>query len=425
MPSGSITVTPDQLQALVAAAVDRVLDTARQPVSVDQARRDGNDARQLPENPIADDRGSSIDTEEPMYSWISPKPYAQHQRFRVWVKNLDGAKAYETFPTEAAAVAFIERAQRKLLNGGHPIEDTISNYLEAKSSSVKPSTIETLRHRLRAVIEDRQRFPIEGFPWAKAWQEHVAPQSANSQYGIRSALDGLIAWAVRAGLLRRAPDLPKPTGTKKRGKAMLRKDETRTFIQVALAASDPLAIAGVTMILTGIRPGEAMTLKVRDLDDGGSLLWVAADGGKTEAATRRVEVDDVLKPYLLALAQGRDPNALLFAFEAQRRRKSANAYKSRRDALLRRVKALCEEAKVPAVVAHSMRGLHATLATEAGVSGHAVAANLGHTTFVVTGSALRRARDRSRGSVAEVARRSANTRTAVTRTASRFTATGN
>jgi integrase len=407
MSPGSITVTPDQLQALVATAVRVVLDTARQPVSVDQDRRDGNDARQLPDNPIADDRGSSIDTEEPMYSWISPKPYVQHQRFRVWVKNLDGEKAYETFPTEAEALAFIEKAQRKLLiSGGHPIEDAISKYLDAKASTVRPSTIETLRHRLRAISKGRQRFPIEGFPWEKAWDEHVASQSTNSQYGIRSTLDGLIAWARGAGILRRPPELPKPTGTKRRGKKLLRKDETRTFIQVALTAGDPLAIAGVTMILTGIRPGEAMTLKIRDLDDGGSLLWVAAEGGKTEAATRRVEVDDELKPYLLALVRNRDPNSLLFEFESQRRRKTANAYKSRRDALLRRVKALCVEAKVPTVVAHSMRGLHATLATDAGVSGHAVAANLGHTTFVVTarhyvapGTAAAAASRKSRGAL--------------------------
>jgi hypothetical protein len=80
-----------------------------------------------------------------------------------------------------------------------------------------------------------------------------------------------------------------------------------------------------------------VTLRVRDLDDGGALLWVAADGGKTEAATRRVEVDEELQPYLLALAQGKDPNAFLFAFESQRHRRTLSSYNSRRDALLRRV----------------------------------------------------------------------------------------
>jgi hypothetical protein len=58
--------------------------------------------------------------------------------------------------------------------------------------------------------------------------------------------------------------------------------------------------------------------------------------------------------------------------------------KSRTDALLRRLRQLCAEAKVPAVVPHSLRGLHATLASGFGATSHAVAAALGHTTFVVT-----------------------------------------
>jgi hypothetical protein len=42
------------------------------------------------------------------------------------------------------------------------------------------------------------------------------------------------------------------------------------------------------------------------------------------------------------------------------------------------------EAKVPAVVPHSLRGLHATLASGFGATSHAVAAAPGHTSFIVT-----------------------------------------
>jgi hypothetical protein len=44
----------------------------------------------------------------------------------------------------------------------------------------------------------------------------------------------------------------------------------------------------------------------------------------------------------------------------------------------------CDEAQIPRVCVHSLRGLHATLATEAGVSSHAVANALGHTSTAVT-----------------------------------------
>jgi integrase len=44
----------------------------------------------------------------------------------------------------------------------------------------------------------------------------------------------------------------------------------------------------------------------------------------------------------------------------------------------------CDEAEIPRVCVHSLRGLHATLAPEAGVSSHAVASALGHTSAAVT-----------------------------------------
>ncbi|HVV52607.1 MAG TPA: hypothetical protein VHO06_23275, partial [Polyangia bacterium] len=125
------------------------------------------------------------------------------------------------------------------------------------------------------------------------------------------------------------------------------------------------------------------------------------------------------------ITQDPPPDAWLFDFDPDRRRRTRNLYKSRRDALLRRVRALCKAAGVPEVVSHSMRGLHAKLATESGVTSHAVAAALGHTSFAVT----------SRHYVgAAVTRRSANRRTlrvlrgaggAVTRDASEFTAVKN
>ena len=42
------------------------------------------------------------------------------------------------------------------------------------------------------------------------------------------------------------------------------------------------------------------------------------------------------------------------------------------------VKRICKAAKVPVVTAHGMRRLHSTLATDRGISAHAVAAALGH-----------------------------------------------
>jgi integrase len=107
----------------------------------------------------------------------------------------------------------------------------------------------------------------------------------------------------------------------------------------------------------------------RDLDDEGRLLWIPET--KTEAGRRTLRVPEVLRPYLQALAEGKPPEARLFG-------------KHWRDWPREWVERICAVAGVPKVSAHSMRGLHSTLAMEAGVTGAAVAASLGHESVSTT-----------------------------------------
>ena len=55
-----------------------------------------------------------------------------------------------------------------------------------------------------------------------------------------------------------------------------------------------------------------------------------------------------------------------------------------RHALRHRLHQLCAEADVPQICPHSLRGLNATLAMEAGATAHHVAAALGHASFATT-----------------------------------------
>jgi integrase len=48
------------------------------------------------------------------------------------------------------------------------------------------------------------------------------------------------------------------------------------------------------------------------------------------------------------------------------------------------VKRICVSVKVPNVSAHAMRGLHGTLAVDAGAISHLVAASLGHESLKTT-----------------------------------------
>jgi integrase len=116
---------------------------------------------------------------------------------------------------------------------------------------------------------------------------------------------------------------------------------------------------------------------VRDLDDEGRLLWIEV--GKTKRSRRTLEVPALLRPYLLALAKDRAPDEQLITRGLTKRRRKRD-----RQWLRHWLQDFCEEAQIPRVCVHSLRGLHATLATEAGVSSHAVANALGHTSAAVT-----------------------------------------
>jgi integrase len=279
---------------------------------------------------------------------------------------------------ESDAQEFIESAAAKTLGSkGHEIGTVVEDYLSTRKD-LKASSIETLRFRM-AIIEGRTHFPIEVFPWKKAWNERVAGQATDSQLGTRSALQGLLGWALKQRILRRSPELPEVNGRRHKGKDQLRIDEAKRVVVLVLKKADRLAIAIVSMLLTGIRPGEAMALKVRDLDDEGTVCGRGGrrkdrrgetDGGGGARATADVE----------RAGAGASRRRVPFPFKSQKP-KTTNLLKSRTDALHRRLRRLCKEAGVPSVVPHSLRGLHSTIATERGSTGRAVADALGHTSF--------------------------------------------
>jgi integrase len=123
-------------------------------------------------------------------------------------------------------------------------------------------------------------------------------------------------------------------------------------------------------------------------------LWI--EFGKTRRSRRTLEVPALLRPYLLALAKGRAADAQLISRTVSRR----SGKKRDRYWLGHHVERLCAEAEVPVVCTQSLRGLHASVATDAGATSHVVASALGHSSPAVThahcidGATARRARTR-------------------------------
>ncbi len=113
------------------------------------------------------------------------------------------------------------------------------------------------------------------------------------------------------------------------------------------------AAAGVSQLALGFLEAER-----REIEDQRSE---STDGGGAP----------IHGPYLQALAETRAPDARLLG-------------KHSRDWPRKWVQRICKLAEVPEVTAHGMRGLHSTLAVDAGISGHAVASALGHESFKTT-----------------------------------------
>ena len=193
------------------------------------------------------------------------------------------------------------------------------------------------------------------------------PLAVDSHRNILAEAKTFLGWCVRKKWLRQNPLAEvQGKGRRRHGKPQLRRDEARKWLVKALEmadAGDEGAVAAMSAFLLALRASEVVSREVRDLDDGGQLLWIP--DSKTAAGKRTLEVPELLQPYLLRLADGKEPNAPLFG-------------KHWRDFVRKAVVRICDAAEVPRVTAHGMRGLHSTLAVAAGISSHLVAAAMGH-----------------------------------------------
>lgn len=187
-------------------------------------------------------------------------------------------------------------------------------------------------------------------------------------------------WAVERRYIGENPFKSlRPVGRPTRGKTQLRIDEARRFIeagqQLFAEREDALAVAALVALMMGMRASEILKRRVRDVDAGGSVLWI--DSGKTRNARRHLKVPKALQPMLRQLCSGKPADALVFGLSLTGKPRSYQT-------LWWKVRQICQAADVPIVCTHSLRGLYATLAVESGALSEAVASSLGHGSFAIT-----------------------------------------
>jgi len=307
-------------------------------------------------------------------------PYSHRSKWRLIIRSADGKERKIAFGTREEA----EQVRAELSKDVDPrtIDEAVSGYLDhLRATGVKATSVKTHWYRLRAffalgTIETNSGGPLTRLTPERAQAFYDALRETSAVDTHRNCLTlakAFGAWCTKQGWLRANPlaDI-EPMGRRKRGKEQFRVSEARAFLGKCCELGeqgDAGAIAAMTALLLGMRASEVVERVVRDLDDDARLLWIPKS--KTDAGRRTLEVPEVLRPYLRTLAKGKEPFDRLFT-------------ESDRHFLLYHVRRVAKLASVPAVTAHSLRGLHSTLATEHGTTGHVVASALGHTSYATT-----------------------------------------
>lgn len=322
-----------------------------------------------------------------------------NSRFRVIWFDLAGVRYGEMFRTQAAA----EHRAAVLRNaaiGTAPktLGEALDAYLATKerSEAWSPRTWDRTGADLRRFADPRET-PLDTLDanFVRKYVARLRKASLAYQRSSYMAARGFCAWCWRKGILADDPcapldqdDLPWLTKRGRRslnaGKTQLSGEaEARRYIDQALALDDPMErVAAALQLLTGLRSGELLHLRVRDVDFSAGLLWVRGDGEhgdgwrpKTAAGVRQVELPGVLADDFRSLCSGVAADGEAYLFRSHRRR--GLAYGD--DWLGRLVGRVCALAQVTVVCPHGLRGTYATLCRVAARrSTVEIAALLGH-----------------------------------------------
>lgn len=317
-------------------------------------------------------------------------PYPSGRSYRLVVVGVDASGTRRRKSVICCSLQEAE-ARKTALQAGpltlFYLADGLASYLQAlQARQLRPETCRQIGQQLGRFLPLGE--PVEGIDALRAGQLYLAETQRRKASGKLVAVDShhlllrrvrqFYGWLQASGLVVRNPFADvRPIGRPRRGKPQLRIDEARRFVEVALRHAtqmDAGATAAVLQVFLGLRPTEALVRVVRDLDDDGQILWVPH--GKTENARRRLAVPPELQPILRAQAEGKPQDAPLLGPPGEPLHT--------RHTLRYGLRKLCSEAGVPQVCPHSLRGLAATLAVQAGALGSDVARALGHASFKTT-----------------------------------------
>lgn len=287
-----------------------------------------------------------------------------------------------SFSSQSTAKAFVQKIKAKL-SPDYQLDrllDRFEAYMTDKGNETR--SIQTAMKRLYSWFDGSEIITeITPKVLQKIYNKRVKSCAVDTQRNELNQCKTFFRWIVKQKILKDNPALEiEPQGKRKTGKDQLRIDEARRWMEVAATRAnggDKGAVAAMISLYIGARANEIVSRRVRDIDDNCRLFWIPSS--KTESGKRIVEVNEFLQPFLKMLIEGK--KSWDYLFPTEHNSKKGHVWESY---VNRNVQSICDEAGVQKVCAHSMRGLHATLAEEYGVTGHAIAKSIGHVNIGVT-----------------------------------------
>ena len=293
----------------------------------------------------------------------------------------DGAPVDRYFATKEQAEEFkAEVAEELRENVERTIKEAVAaywQYLAAKGN--KKGSITRTKWSLGKFFDFEDETPLDMIRTRRLqrrYDELTGEVAVDSHRNALAELKTFYRWCVSKGLVKKNMAEPiEGMGRRNHGKPQLRVSENRRWLATAITLADQGdkgAVAAMMALLLGLRATEITLRTVRDVDmydKPGDTLWIPDT--KTTKGRRHLEVPEILQPYLVQLSQGRPRDAWLFPA----RDPDKTHWKDWPNDQVHRI---CELSGVPDVCAQSMRGAHATIAFQRGVTGPVVAASLGH-----------------------------------------------
>ncbi len=353
--------------------------------------------------------GSIVKKGNRYYIIIEQRDAETGERRRKWHSGFRTKKE-----AEAARTEILSRMQRGIYV--EPSRITLNEYLDSWLDSIRASVRHSTHASYSAMLANHFR-PRLGSRRVQS----LTPADMNGLYAdlltagrkdgtgglssrsvryvhtiVRHALSDAVSWGVVARNVADLATPPRHRASASKEMQTWSAEEVSAFL--VHSSQDRLSAIWVLAVTTGMRRGELLGLKWKDIDFERSALSVrrslvsveyelAFSTPKTEKSRRVIALDTTTLGALakhrrsqaaekLAFGPGYEHSDLVFCQE--------NGEPFHPDRLTKVFRAIVQQTELPVIRLHDLRHTHATLALQAGIHPKVVSERLGHSTVAMT-----------------------------------------